>query len=207
MIISALHQFIFVAIPKTGTHAVRRALRGHLGDGDQEQVGLFVRSRLDIPKLAQIGHGHLSLQDVRPFLDPDTFDQALKFAFVRNPFDRFVSYCAFMTRDEGQFLRNPQAVMHHFLFVEPPVQHILFRPQSDFVTDADGRLLTDTIGRFETIQQSYDEITGKIGIPSTVLEKVNSSQRSEYRDYYNQQAIDGVAARYARDLDLFGYQF
>ena len=30
MIISHLHRFIFVAIPKTGTHSVRRALRAHL---------------------------------------------------------------------------------------------------------------------------------------------------------------------------------
>ena len=42
MIISGLHKFIFVAIPKTGTHAVRRALRAHMGPEDSEQVGLFV---------------------------------------------------------------------------------------------------------------------------------------------------------------------
>ena len=31
MIISSRHKFIFVAIPKTGTHSVRQALRQHLG--------------------------------------------------------------------------------------------------------------------------------------------------------------------------------
>ena len=42
MIISPLHKFIFAAIPKTGTHAVRQALREHMGPQDMEQVGLFV---------------------------------------------------------------------------------------------------------------------------------------------------------------------
>ena len=31
MIISHKHRFIFVAVPKTATHAVRKALRPHLG--------------------------------------------------------------------------------------------------------------------------------------------------------------------------------
>lgn len=45
MIISHLHRFIFVAVPKTGTHSVRQALREQMGDDDLEQVGLFVNKR------------------------------------------------------------------------------------------------------------------------------------------------------------------
>ena len=64
MIISSLHRFIFVAIPKTGTHSVRQALRRHMGPSDLEQVGLFVQSKLPIPELARLQHGHLSLAQV-----------------------------------------------------------------------------------------------------------------------------------------------
>ena len=42
MIVSHLHRYIFVAMPKTGTHSVRQALREHLGPDGIEQVGLFV---------------------------------------------------------------------------------------------------------------------------------------------------------------------
>ena len=52
-------------------------------------------------------HGHISLQQVRPFLGEEAFASYFKFAFVRNPFDRFVSYCAFMTRESDIFARNP----------------------------------------------------------------------------------------------------
>ena len=31
--------------------------------------------------------------------------------------------------------------------------------------------------------------------------------RGHYRDYYDQQLVDGVAALYRRDLELFGYGF
>jgi hypothetical protein len=207
MIISALHKFIFVAIPKTGTHSVRQALREHMGPRDIEQVGLFVQKRFPIPELAQLQHGHLSLQQVRPYLRPEEWASFFKFAFVRNLFDRFVSYCAFMTRADGQFDRDPRQVMRHFLFEAPPHGHLLFRPQHLLITDEGGQLLTDYVGRVERMQESYEEIAGRIGIPTRPLDKVNASERRDYREYYDQQLIDGVAKHYARDLKLFDYRF
>ena len=73
MIISLKHRFIFVAIPKTGTHSIRQALRVHLGDEDMEQVGLFVQKKLPIPELAQFKHGHLTLQQLRAAFPPEDF--------------------------------------------------------------------------------------------------------------------------------------
>lgn len=207
MIISHRHAFIFTAIPKTGTHAVRRALREHLGEEDQEQVGLFVRKTLPYEALAALQHGHLSLSQVRPYLGEELFQRYFKFAFVRNPFDRFVSYCAFMTRDDGAFLKQPQQVMRYFLFKERPLDHLLFAPQHTFLTDSEGRLLTDTVGRVERMQASYDEICARLGLSTSVLEKVNSSKRSDYRAYYTPELIEGVADLYRRDIELFGYQF
>lgn len=208
MIISHRHRFIFVAVPKTGTHSVRQALREHLGPEDIEQVGLFVNKRFPYPELAAIGHGHLSLRQVRPFLGEDRFAEYFKFAFVRNPFDRFVSYCAFMTRDRpGLFDANPRAVMHDILFRLRPMQHILFRPQYELLVDAAGALATDQVGRVEDMQASYDEACRRIGLASQRLEQVNSSRRGGYRQYYDQALIDGITALYARDLELFGYTF
>ena len=68
-------------------------------------------------------------------------------------------------------------------------------------------MLADHVGRVERMQESYDEIAQQLGIPSSRLERVNATKRNSYRDYYDQQLIDGVARLYARDLELFGYQF
>ncbi len=207
MIISHRHRFIFVAVPKTGTHSVRQALREHLGEEDLEQVGLFVNKRFPFEELAKIRHGHLSLRQIRPYLQHPSFEDYFKFAFVRNPFDRFVSYCAFMTREKGNFSENPQGVMEMILFKMKPHDHILFRPQHELLVDDDGRLLTDYVGRVEEMQASYDAICARIGIPGATLEQVNSSRRGTYRDYYSPALIDAVAALYRRDLDLLGYEF
>jgi hypothetical protein len=207
MIVSHQHRFIFAAIPKTGTHSVRQALREQLGPDDIEQVGLFVDKRFPYPALAQIRHGHLSLEQVRPYLGDGVFERYFKFAFVRNPFDRFVSYCAFMTRNEGSFEVQPRLVMRRILFELQPLQHILYQPQHTLLVDAQGRLLADYVGRAEQMQASYDAICARIGIPSQELAKVNRSKRGDYRQYYDQALIDGVSALYRRDLELFGYEF
>lgn len=208
MIVSHRHRFIFAAVPKTGTHSVRQALREQMGDEDVEQVGLFVNKRFPWADLAAIQHGHLSLRQVRPFLGEEAFAGYFKFAFVRNPFDRFVSYCAFMLRGGDLFERQPREVMRHFLFREPPEQHILFQPQAALLVGEDGATLsTDMVGRVEDMQGSYDAICARIGIGSRQLDRVNGSRHRDYRDYYDQPLIDGVAARYAQDLDLFGYSF
>lgn len=208
VIVSHRHRFIFAAVPKTGTHAVRRALREQMGDDDLEQVGLFVNKRFPWEDLAAIQHGHLSLRQVRPYLGDEAFGRYFKFAFVRNPFDRFVSYCAFMLRGGDLFHKRPQEVMRHFLFEQPPEQHILFRSQASLLVGDDGRsLLTDAVGRVEDMQASYDAICARIGIPTQRLDRVNASEHGDYRQYYDQVLLDGVAARYAQDLELFGYAF
>ncbi len=207
MIISRRHRFIFVAIPKTGTHSIRQALRQHLADDDLEQVGLFVNRRFPFADLAAIRHGHLSLQQVRPSLEPGEFESCFKFAFVRNPFDRFVSYCAFMSRESGQFAAQPTTFMKQVLFDLRPEQHILFQPQHLLLCDVDGGLLTDYVGRVEDMQASYDHVCATLGFESTALGRVNSSQRGDYRQYYDAELIAGVSHYYHRDLELFGYSF
>jgi len=208
VIVSHRHRFIFAAVPKTGTHAVRQALREQMGGEDVEQVGLFVNKRFPWAELAAIQHGHLSLRQVRPYIGEEAFAGYFKFAFVRNPFDRFVSYCAFMLRGADVFQQRPRDVMRHFLFVEPPEQHILFQPQASVLLGEDGRtLLADQVGRVEDMQASYDAICARIGIASRPLDRVNGTTRGDYRRYYDEALAEGVAARYGRDLDLFGYTF
>lgn len=208
MIVSHRHRFIFAAVPKTGTHSVRQALREQLGEGDVEQVGLFVNKRFPWEELAAIQHGHLSLRQVRPYLGEDAFGGYFKFAFVRNPFDRFVSYCAFMLRNGDAFQREPREVMRHFLFRDPPEHHILFQPQASLLVGEDGKtLLADEVGHVEDMQGGYDAICARIGITARPLDRVNGSRRGDYRHYYDPALIDGVAARYAQDLELFGYTF
>lgn len=207
MIISRAHRYIFFAIPKTGTHSVRRALREHLGPEDLEQVGLFVKKRFPFPEFANIQHGHISTRQIRPVLGEEEFAKLFKFAFVRNPFDRFVSYCAFMGRETGVFQREPARYMKYIIREARPVDHLLFQPQHLMVTNEAGELELDFVGRNETMQASYDEACRRIGIPTADLERVNSSTHRPWQEYYDPDLIGWVGDFYRRDLELFDYRF
>src|SRR5689334_12826712 len=162
MIISYQHRFIFFAIPKTGTHSVRQALRPHLGPQDLEQVGLFVQKRFPFKAFEGIRHGHISAREILPVLGEDTFARYFKFAFARNPFDRFVSYCAFMGREDRAFESAPRDFMRYIVHERKPVNHLLYRPQHELVVDSTGRLAMDYVGRTEDMQGGYDEVCRRL---------------------------------------------
>lgn len=84
---------------------------------------------------------------------------------------------------------------------------MIYQPQHTFLAGADGKLQADIVGKAEDMQASYDAVCARIRIPSAPLGHVNRSQRGDYREYYDQQLIDGVAKVYARDLEMFDYQF
>lgn len=205
MIISHRLRCIFFAIPKTGTHSVRQALRRHLAEDDLEQVGLFVQKRFPFEALKDIRHGHLSARQIAPVLGPEIFGAYFKFAFVRDPFERFVSYCAFMGREHGQFERSPREFMHWILFRERPDAHVLFRPQHEFLIGEDGALAVDYVGRNETMQASYDAVCARLGIAAEPLGRANASQHRHHAEYYDAALVDGVVNYYRRDFELFNY--
>ncbi|HWA29876.1 MAG TPA: sulfotransferase family 2 domain-containing protein [Rhizomicrobium sp.] len=205
LIISHRHKFIFFAVPKTGTHSVRQALRTHMGQEDLEQVGLFVRKRFPFPEFRDITHGHISVQQIRGVLGEEIFADYFKFAFVRNPFDRFVSYCAFLGR-EGAFAADPKGYMRAVIAGARPPYRLLFLPQSDFLVDARGRLAMDFVGRTEDMQASYDAICARIGIPTADLGRVNASRHDRYDTYLDPAMRRWISDFYVRDFAMFDYQ-
>ena len=207
MIISYQHQFIFFAVPKTGTHSVRQALRPQLGDADEEQVGLFVERWFKQPELREIGHGHVSARQLKPILGDAVFNRYFKFAFVRNPWDRFVSYCAFISRKTGRFESDPHAFMRVMIDSPPPLQHLLYQPQNELLCDENGQLAMDFVGRVEHMQRDIDVICTRLNFSPQPLQQINRSEHRPYTDYYNTDLRDLVGHKYRRDIELFDYQF
>ena len=162
MIVSFQHRFIFVAIPKTATHALRVALRPHLGPHDWEQCALFTTKTFPVTALAQIGHGHLTCRQVLPFLLPDVWEGFFRFCTVRNPYDRFVSYCYFMNRENQRMLKDPLGTMKQVIEDRQDAEQVLFRPQCEFVIDEEGRLMVDYVSRFEALQSHFDHICQRL---------------------------------------------
>ena len=83
---------------------------------------------------------------------------------------------------------------------------ILKISQSAMLTDTDGRLLVDFVGRFETLDAAFAQVCRRIG--TTVrLPRLNSTVHADYRSYYSDRLADEVGRYFAADAARFGYCF
>jgi hypothetical protein len=81
------------------------------------------------------------------------------------------------------------------------------RLQFPYLVDRDGGLLVDEIGRLERLNDDAARIFGGLGVALKPLPEVGRFTRRDYREFYDESTRQKVAAHWARDLELFGYDF
>jgi len=205
MIISFAHKYLFVAVPKTGSQAVRTNLRPSLREGDWEQ-SVFDEARLfPVPRLAQLGHGHIKVKEIQPFLLPGMWQNLFSFAFVRNPFDRFVSFCSFYNSDEMTHGSDPAETMKRMIGDPALRDHVLLQPQHQFLEDENGDLAVSFIGRYESLHRDFGKVCEQLNRSSVELETVNASTRRPLARSFDRELEDMVRDIYHLDFEKFGY--
>jgi len=205
MIISFEKKYAYVAIPKTGSQAVRKHLRPFLRKGEWEQ-SVFDEPRLfPIPRLAQLGHGHLKVAEVQPFLLPGMWQSFFSFAFVRNPFDRFVSFCNFYNPGDMGKADDPVETMKNMITDPELRQHVLMQPQHIFLEDENGDPAVSFVGRYERLQKDFAKICVQIDIAPGELEMVNASARQSSSRHFDKELEGMVREFYRLDFEKFDY--
>jgi chondroitin 4-sulfotransferase 11 len=193
--------WIFVHIQKTGGNSVRAALGADIFDARK----------------------HFLARELREVHGPATWDACFKFSFVRNPWDRLVSWWSMIDNGRKTTAQPPNRFFGYVLdrastfeefltrctdeVLDPDGRKAIFRNQIDYLLDDDGKVLVDYVGRFERLQQDFDVISRRLGRASVALPRHNASQHAAYRGYYTPALAALVAERYARDIAHFGYRF
>ena len=222
--------FIFVHIPKTAGRSVELFFLNKLGlnrenEADREEL-LIIKNDEPAKGPEKLSHlsaveyvqcGHISQQD---------FSSSYKFSFVRNPWARLVSEYRYRNfpghRSFKDFVMNK---------LPPPGRDDKYRhimPQTEMLYDETGRLLVDFVGKFETLQQDFDQVCQQLGFDKSILPHVNSSDKksrelrrtlrnllyrngenelSRYVDFYDAEAREFVTGLYRVDIENFGYSF
>lgn len=82
-----------------------------------------------------------------------------------------------------------------------------FRSQYTFVTNAEGKVAVDFVGRFERLAEDFRWLQERIGMPATVLPKLQAARtQARYTDFYTPELRRIVAARFEKDIETFGYE-
>jgi hypothetical protein len=211
MLISDERRLLFVHVQKTGGTSITSLLkapavgaRDYLRPHDPYRVALHASD-----------HGrHLGYTKV---------------AFVRNPFDRLVSWYSCITskarllsevekRSTPCYNRLRQYVLEHAATFDDFIVHCaeaqdrsgwqpFLQNQCDYLVDDAGSLAMDFIGRFESLQADFQAMCDLLGLGNTPLPHRNSSSHGKYRSYYTPSTRRIVEERFRRDCEAFGYEF
>jgi hypothetical protein len=189
----------------------------------QKTAGTSISYRLfELDNTVLLNYGHSFIDSV----DYSTYNKFYKFCFVRNPFDRLVSWYNMMLHkgvgnDFSKYLLTNSKNFSEFINLtkiiyetnklewdgkNPYPKSIGFN-QLDYVSDNKGNVLVDFIGRFENLNEDYDKIIEKIGVKNLPLPHLNKFEYKDYRTYYTDKDIEKVYKIYEKDIKYFGYEF
>tara|TARA_A100001037_G_scaffold63293_1_gene55377 strand:+ start:79048 stop:79626 length:579 start_codon:yes stop_codon:yes gene_type:complete len=190
MIISHKYKFIFTHIPKCG--------------------GVSIYNIFNTPRRNQT---HLMIRD-QPVSLQKQVKKYFNFCFVRNPWSRFLSAYSYLRRGgrgsrgdlQGAKIINQFENLKEFSYNFDKIKNDFvdkhFYEQVYWIDDK-----VDFIGRFENLQQDFDIICDKIGIPHQQLPHTNKTKHKHYTEYYDDETREIVAEKYAKDIEMFGYEF
>ena len=198
-------QFIFVHIPKTAGESIEKLLFNRTKK-NQRRMLFGSRNKYQTGELQ-----HLMAHHIKEEVGPDVFSDCFKFSFVRNPWDKLVSQFHFSVqyrkplRDLLKIDKNSsfKDYLNSILVLDVNVQ---WDHQHKFVYH-NNECLVDFIGRFENLQEDFKIVCDKIGIPRQELPHSNKSTHKHYTEYYDDETREIVAEKYAKDIEMFGYEF
>lgn len=206
-------QCIFVHIPKTGGTSIENAIWGSdwsKRTTDQLWMG---NVRPGFNKYQSGGLQHLLATQIRQEVGQEKFDRYFKFSFVRNPWDKLVSQFLYlktqpMLRDYMGVGRWTSFKKYVRILLDNHEMHVQSYEQWRFIYDDKGKSLVDFLGRFESLDDDFTRLTEKLGLKGLRLpHDMKSKQRKPYQMYYDGKTADLVSNLYARDVELFNYQF
>jgi chondroitin 4-sulfotransferase 11 len=156
---------------------------------------------------------HLTAIELRDQLGARYWNEKFSFAFVRNPWDKVASHYRYRVKtnqtelgvrpipfDEWVRLAYGENVPKYY------DQPKMFMPQLDWICDQSGQVIVNFVGRFERLNDDFQEVCKEIGVRAE-LPHVKQTVQSDYRPMYTTETAEIVARWFEKDLAAFGYTF
>jgi len=184
---------------------MRKALRPQLHEKDWEQCTLFEKKFFPVEAFEKLGHGHISYEQLAEYLLPDLLDNYFKFAFVRNPYDRYVSTCYFLNRNNNSMDKRPVEMMKEIVKSDVLKTKMLYHPQYSFIVNKDHQLKTDFIGKFEKLDVDFQLLSEHLQFSYAKLNLRNHNAHPPYQELYDEELRELVYEYYKKDFTTFDY--
>ena len=215
MIISPGRKFIFVHIPKTGGTSMAAALE-HRAMADDILIGDTPKAKRRRKRLKQLpAKGrlwkHSTLADIDGVVSASELEPYFIFTLVRNPWDRLVSYYAWLRAQSFQHPAVALAKRSDFAaFLRDPATQASFRAgfYASYMRDTEGNERADLFIRLEHLEEDLIALEQHLGFSLRPLPHENRSERErDYRAFYTDELAELIADFCAVGISRFGYHF
>ena len=217
MLISYDKKFIFFHVTKAAGTSVKKALQNYAQEPEQFKIKRppkMLDNKLNpFYEMWESFLWHAKAREVKKELTEKVYNNFYKFAFVRNPWDWQVSYYHFILKEKSHIRHNLVKLMSGFeeylewvINTKNPYPKGATKFQKDIITDYDGKLIVDFVGRYETLLQDFQYICTVLNLDAS-LPHLNSSVHRDYRSYYNAKTRKIVEEYFQEDIELLGYTF
>ena len=129
----------------------------------------------------------------------NSYNNYRKFAIIRNPYDKMVSWYFYLKRNLGKkyniiefndWIKDPLKFWH----INDPISFL--KPQYDWIDE------TVEIIKFENLNEDLSNFFNeKIILPIT-----NKSKHKYYLEYYNDESLNIIYNKYKKDFEKFNYK-
>jgi hypothetical protein len=211
MLISQSKNFLFIHVPKTAGSSMSKLLTPYAIPSNRRLTRRLVSH---LPVRENIEHAYFRQHSkgltFKKKIKPSVFESLHKFAVVRNPYDHMVSYFGFTKKHTGgRLYKEAQSWTFSdcISYFEGKDKRFASN-QSSWLTDKDGKFLVDRILFFEHLEADFTALAKHLQLEEGVtLPRINTTKRTDYRDYYDDDLKRRVEELYAPDFENFGYEF
>ncbi len=186
MLVCDSHNFMFIHIQRTGGTSIREMCH---------KLSLKTYEK-------EFFHGHVNLLE-----DFDILNKYKTFAFVRNPWDRVLSWYKLLTKDvaKDKKFSFEDYILNFEEFNNAKIHS--FRPcQYDYIYK-DKKKCIDYIGKFENYEKDLKDIFSKFGISIDSIPNINGTDHKKYQEYYTPKMAKHIEEICHKDIEEFGYKF
>jgi len=203
--ISIENKFLFIHIPKTGGNSIQSILSAY-SDDEITVYGAPVKTG-DEGKLERFGvrykdtclNKHSTLSEYQSELGDD-IAPLFKFATIRNPWDRAVSF--YFSPNRGKVEWDKQQFMQFVKDNVLPIRHYLSLEAGD-----DFKANVDRIIKFEHLSLHFSEVLETLNLNEKSLPHRNKANKKHYSHYYDNELIEFIGDHFIEDVKLGSYQY
>ena len=214
MIISDKKKFVFIHIPKTGGTSIEHSLLKY-ANFRQKLISyypskyFFYLINLTNKNLLDNGnrwingfHRHETINFL--LRDKKYFNNYYIFAFVRNPYNWFLSLYNYIKRSKNH--KEYQVVKNLTLndFLDYAIE-INMPIQSDYISSDKNKI--DFVGKIENIHNDFNYISKKLKIRSKLNHKNKSNIKKKEIPHQNKQFLNKFNNYFKKDFLNFNYKF